>query len=277
MDGLMEGNEVQPFEKGLENTGSERLRSDEWFFYPHYEVRSRDAQNYIRASETVEQLQGRGRYKPLSVEYADLFVEFAGWADRHEMSRRDPTEARNEKAAVAWAESYGVLGLDPPRMVLLGGSSTFIEDYLGWPGPDGSSGRGWLNEGFGGPAETIARFTGEALEARAVLRLYNAAIAQDTESIVNMMGTERDDLGYQSIREMYGQNDDSARAWALEIVQEMVNRKIAGRCYPTLHGNPGSYEQGWSFNSLLGAMWLQMYFRLIGQTKVCLWCGAILV
>jgi hypothetical protein len=271
----MLGGDQQHFEAGLKQAGPDKLRPGEWAKYPHYEFLERDGRKYLIARETVAQLRGRFRYRPLSLDYADLFVEFAGWAEK--MSRSDPDEERNEEAMRAWAMNYGVLGLDEPRLVLLGESSVFIQDYLGRPGPDGSIGRGMLNEGFGGPAETVARFTDEALEARAVLRLYNAAISRDTKAITDLMGKKSDDdLGYPSIRESYGGSQDSARAWALRVVQETVNRKVAGRCHPTLHGGPSSYEQGWAFNSLLGAMWLQMLFRLTGQTRVCLWCGTVL-
>jgi hypothetical protein len=193
------------------------------------------------------------------------------------MSKSNPDGEENEEAALAWATNYGVLGLDAPRLVLLGESSVFIEDFLGRPGPDGSIGQGMLNEGLGGPAETVSRFTDEALEARAVFRLYNAAVARDAEAITRLMGkVGESDLGYPSIQEIYGRNPHSARDWALRMVQETVNRKVAGRCHPTLHGDPGSYQQGWAFNSLLGAMWLQLLFRLTGQTRVCLWCGKVL-
>ena len=273
----MPGNEVAHFEAGLKQAGPDQLRPGEWTIYPHYAFSERAGRKYLVARETVAQLRGRVRYRPLSLDYADLFVEFAGWPEKYKMSKSDPDEESNEEAIHAWAMNYGVLGLDEPRLVLLGESSVFIEDYLGRPGPDGSIGQGMLNEGFGGPAETVARFTDEALEARAVLRLYNAAIARDTEAITALMGNESGkDLGYSSIREIYGHSQDAARAWALRVVQETVNRKVAGRCHPTLHGDPGFYEQGWAFNSLLGAMWLQMLFRLTGQTRVCLWCGAVL-
>ena len=252
----MLGDEVSHFESGLKQAGPDQLRPGEWTIYPHYEFLERAGRKYLVARETVAQLRGRIHYRPLSLDYADLFVEFAGWAEK--MSRSDPDEERNEEAIHAWAKNYGILGLDEPRLVLLGESSVFIEDYLGRPGPDGSIGQGTLNEGFGGPAETVARFTDEALEARAVLRLYRAAIARDTEAITALMGKESGkDLGYSSIREIFGRSPESARAWALRVVQETVNRKVAGRCHPILHGDPGSYEQGWAFNSLLGAMWLR--------------------
>src|SRR5918999_531193 len=186
----MLGNEVPHFEAGLKQAGPDQLRPGEWTIYPHYKGLERAGRRYLVAPETVAQLRGRIRYRPLSLDYADLFVEFASWAKKHEMSRSDPEGKRNAEAAHAWATHYGVLGLDEPRLTLLGESSLFIEDYLGRPGPDGSIGRGMLNEGFGGPAETVGRFTDEALEARAVLRLYNAAIARDTEAITSLMGKE---------------------------------------------------------------------------------------
>jgi hypothetical protein len=52
-----------------------------------------------------------------------------------------------------------------------------------------------------------------------------------------------------------------------------VNRKIENHCYPILQGDaPGSYEPGWVFKSLLGAMWLQMMF-LMREDRRCRWCG----
>jgi hypothetical protein len=272
----MSGKEVAHFEAGLKQAGSDQLRPGEWTIYPHYEFRERAGRKYLLARETVAQLRGRIHYRPLSLDYADLFVEFAGWPKKYKISKSNPDEERNEEAARAWATNYGVLGLDEPRFVLLEESSVFIEDYLGRPGPDVSIGRGMLNEGLGGPEETVARFTDEALEARAVFRLYNAAVARDAEAITQLMGKKREDLGYPSIQEIYGRDPHSARDWALRVVQQTVNRKIAGRCYPTLHGDPGSYQRGWAFDSLLGAMWLQMLFRLTGQTRVCLWCGKVL-
>lgn len=274
----MPPDEVAQFEAGLKQAGPDWLRPGEWAVYPRYELPEKtDGRKFLWAPQTADQLRNRFHYRPLSSDYADLFVTFAGWVKKYEMSKHDPDHKRNEEAARAWARHYGVLGLDKPRFVLLGDSSMFIEDYLGRPGPDGSIGRGLLNEGFGGRAETVARFTDEALEARAVFRLYNAAVDRDAETITLLMGQKGDDdLGYSSVREIYGRNPHSARDWALRVVQETVNRKVAGRCHPTLHGDPGSYQQGWAFDSLLGAMWLQMLFRLTGQTRVCLWCGEVL-
>jgi len=266
------------FQKGSSKAGREDLRPGEWVVYPEYLVKvTEGGHDYIHAPETVKQLRGRQRYRPLAHSNAGLFLEFAGWPDKWNMSRKDPES--NEDAAIAWAQKYGVLGVDDPKMTLLGDSSLAIDGYLGRPGPDGFIGRGMLNEAFGGRKETIVRFTDEALEARFVWQLYDAATAQpggDTRRILNLMAQERDDFQHRSIREIYGQSPEAARDWALRVVQETITRKVAGRCYPTLHGGPGSYDQGWSFDSLLGAMWLQMLWLMTGQTRRCLWCNMML-
>lgn len=44
-----------------------------------------------------------------------------------------------------------------------------------------------------------------------------------------------------------------------------MNRKVEKDVYPFLLGEPGSYEEGWGFKSLLGAMWLQMRWFMLGD------------
>jgi hypothetical protein len=75
-------------------------------------------------------------------------------------------------------------------------------------------------------------------------------------------------------QEIYSANSELTRRWALTVVGDAVNRKIEKHCYPIIQGNaPGSYEPGWVFKSLLGAMWLQMMF-LMCEDRRCWWCGA---
>jgi hypothetical protein len=59
------------------------------------------------------------------------------------------------------------------------------------------------------------------------------------------------------------------------MVEDAVNRKIRNHCYPIIQGEPGSYEQSWGFNSLLGAMWLQMLVIMRADRK-CRWCNKAL-
>ena len=53
-----------------------------------------------------------------------------------------------------------------------------------------------------------------------------------------------------------------------------MNKKVEMSVYPVLLGERGSYEEGWGFKSLLGAMWLQMRWFMLGDRDegFCLWC-----
>src|SRR5215203_340967 len=275
----------QPFKEGLSKAGDEWLRPDEWVVYPDYEIIEVEDRKYVHAPMTAEQFEGRELYEPLSHQWAHLFLEFAEWAEKLGMSRKLPEAKENEEAAQAWARRYGVLGVNPPDVTEWGYSSSAIEDYLGRPGPDGSIGKRKSNEGRGGyPNESVVRFTDEAFEARFVFRLYDAAIAEpapDAKTIIALMGKKPDGwdkrLSLSSIEGLHGRSPEAARNWALQVVEEAVTRKVAGRCYPALLGSgPGSYEQGWGFESLLGAMWMQMLWFLTGQTRRCLHCGEVL-
>jgi hypothetical protein len=275
----MSENRKKAFEEGLSQGGDKRLRPGEWVIYPEYEIELRKRQKYIRAPLTAGQLRGGRRYRPLSESYAGLFLEFAGWPEKFNMSLRAPESENNEKAALAWARKYGVLGVNRPDLPILDPSTSALRSYLGRPSP-GFVAQGRKNTGRGGhPEESVVRFTDEALIARLALRLYDAATSHaipDVSTIVKFMGKNRNELDYPSIQEIHGYTPESARGWALEEVERIVQRQVAGRCYPTLFGDPGSYEQGWAFDSLLGAMWLQMLWYMTGQTPRCKSCHKVL-
>lgn len=74
-------------------------------------------------------------------------------------------------------------------------------------------------------------------------------------------------------RETLRQKD--IRTWALGIVEQSVMLKVENDCYPTVEGSPGSYTLGWGFKSLLGAMWLQMMWLMLGEHNHCRWCGSL--
>ena len=82
---------------------------------------------------------------------------------------------------------------------------------------------------------------------------------------------ELSSTGSRVERDIYSQDTELTRQWALTIVEDAVNRKIENHCYPITYGVPGYYEQGWGFRSLLGAMWLQMMF-LMRADRRCWWC-----
>src|SRR3954471_1343446 len=164
-----------------QKTVPEGLRVGEWVVYRKVEIIEVDGHKFIQAPLAPEQPSERRIYNPLSRRSADLFLRFAEWADKYEMDH-NPAAAeskKNQEAALRWARTYGVLGVNPPEFLVLGTSATAVEDYLGRPGPDGLVGSGWENDACGAPpSESVERFVGEALEARMIRRLYEAATAR---------------------------------------------------------------------------------------------------
>jgi hypothetical protein len=91
------------------------------------------------------------------------------------------------------------------------------------------------------------------------------------------MSDQREEWGnYPSVRELYGKTSERARSWALAEVEEIVERKIRGRCWPIPVRDGTSHKLGWAFDSLLGVMWLQMLWLMLGQPRRCEWCGKLL-
>jgi hypothetical protein len=279
VDQHMRDQAVRVLEENVENTS----RQGEWPVYEHYEITPDAAGNkYIlaplhwddgRINRVIEYLH------PLSRVSADLFLRFAGWAKEFGMDKDLNTE-RNARAALQWAATFGVLGFDPPDMDLTAmvNSQRVTADFLGmsWRG---NVIVGCRNTAHGGPSETVESFAFAAWEAHIVWNLYASVRSQeivDAPTVRRYMSTfdhgEPTMMGSWVEREIYSQDLELTRRWALTIVEEAVNRKIERYCYPTIQGNPGSYEQGWGFRSLLGAMWLQMMF-LMRADRRCWSCG----
>jgi hypothetical protein len=260
----------------LEQAVNEQGRSDEWPVYPHYKPLERKGHKFVYAPDTWEQIQGREWYLPLSGAWADLFLRFAKLADNEGLDKQPLDSDKNERVALEWAHQYGVLGLTYGHMsrMLYPGPDTAAE-FLGLDSARGLAATEQLNEARGGnPNESVARFAFEAWEAHIALRLFEAAAPDredgpDLQTIIDLM-PERD--GYVP------RTPESLQNWALFTVKDSVQNKIAGRCYPRLYQGPDGYAQGWGFNSLLGAMWLQMMWVLtdIGKIRRCLWCGDVI-
>jgi hypothetical protein len=255
---------------------NEEGRSDEWPVYSHYELIEQKGHTFVYAPETWEQIQGREWYRPLSSSWSGLFLEFANLAPDEGLDKHPLDSDKNEKAALEWAHGYGVLGLTYghlSRMLYPGPSTTAVFLDLGWPG--GLAATEQLNEARGGnPNESVARFAFEAWEAHVALRLYEAATrdTDDGPDLDTIIGFMPEWSGYVA------RTPESLKNWALSIVKDSVQNKIAGRCYPRLYQGPDGYAQGWGFNSLLGAMWLQMMWVITGPAKPrrCLKCRDII-
>lgn len=273
-------------ERALEKNVEEISQMSQWLVYDHYEIIPDEAgSQYIHAPSSINgEVNKARRLQPLSRTSADLFLRFARWPEEAGMDKELGTE-RNAEAARSWAKEFGVLGLNPANMPLLTtvSSDRVTAEYLGAPSL-GDVGRGYRNLARGGrPKESVANFAFEAWEAHIIWRLYESVRnggRVDQPSVVRFMSTEEETLhGFEgegptwAERDAYSGDSELTRRWALAVVGDAVNRKIENHCYPILRGDaPGSYERGWVFKSLLGAVWLQMMFLML-EDRRCSWCG----
>jgi hypothetical protein len=271
-------------EHALRKNVEENSQRAAWPIYEHYEIILDEAgKRYLRAPQATNGTTNEVKdwLRPLSRMSASLFLRFAHWVETPGLDRELDTE-RNTIAAEMWVRDYGVLGLNPPDRTIIGllNSRRVTADYLGMPWRGGVA-RGWRNTAHGGrPEESIENFAFEAWEAHIVWRLYESIRSQedvDISSVRQFMSSfeqgEPTVTGRSWVeQDIYSQDPELARRWTLAIVEDAVNRKIENHCYPIAQGAIGSYEQGWGFKSLLGAMWLQMMFLMV-EDRRCWQCG----
>jgi hypothetical protein len=108
-----------------------------------------------------------------------------------------------------------------------------------------------------------------------VLRLYEAATAPDSpdvDAIAPFIAPRH--------RGFFTQTPAKAQEWAMNAVTGTVQEKVASGVFPSLYAKPGGgYVQGSDFLSLLGAMWLQMFWLLTAdqdQQRRCRWCNRVI-
>jgi hypothetical protein len=202
-----------------------------WLVYDNYKlVRIDEDDAYVRVplvpGKTPEILD---EYNPLLVR--GLFLEFAELAEEGEITQEDWLD---------WTKGWGVLG-------------------VGWRERQ-------VNLHRGGHEEKFSIFKHEAKLANWVLRLYEAATAEDgpdVPRIRELLELDDDDTG--SAKEIKG--------WALSEVARTVQRRLIGECFPRLYAlKDHSFVHSPSgFGSLVGAMYLQMMYLLTatGKSKRC--------
>jgi hypothetical protein len=181
---------------------------------------------------------------------------------------------------LVWAETYGVLGLDPPSFAVMSDAKSAIRHALGI---SGAVSRRVRNDGMGGPRETVEAFAREAWIANMALRLYEAASNPSGPDVATLTFYMPDQDGHEgmdlpSTRDLYGQAPDRARDWALRVVSDIVEDRLRGHVWPipVRDGLSSGYSRGWAFDSLLGALWLQMSWLMSGNANRCQWCGKLL-
>jgi hypothetical protein len=171
-------------------------------------------------------------YLPLSK--PELIVELANWADA----------LITPESALAWAEIYGLLA--PTEEVhTVGGLPALVF------------------------RESVPKFARAAGEVRTCLRTYEALNREedwDLEELSSEVGPLPVEMA--EIIKPWERRRGHERAWLFGVLGRMTQARLLEHCYPqfniyTRGGYPvGRFALSWGFNSLLGAIWLQMAWLL---------------
>jgi hypothetical protein len=295
----LSGISEQSWHTALEKTAERKYAERHWPVYEEYREIDVNGHRYIRVPKEAYFVEKVRSIDPFALDHAGLFLKFARWFDERKMDTAGepnpeygPTgleTPRNVEANLAWAHEYGVLGLghNDNEIHAMGGpigssSSQIAARLLGAPDLGHNGTRGYRKSARGGKRETVERFVREAREANVVLKLYEAVVAEDVDTISQFMANEKPTYAYggspsyarYTERETWAKDAELARSWGLSVVENAVNSKVENDVYPILLGKPYSYEDLWGFKSLLGAMWFQMRkFMLAGDS--CPMCGEV--
>jgi len=207
-----------------------------WHDYDVHRLDDGDAYVLATPVPKEERRDKRDLYAPLK-DTPGLFLEFAELAD-HKI---------DEEVWRDWFTRYGVLGLRPalPYMASV----------------------------KGGTEESFSRFVEEARIANGVLRLWEAATAGlSDEEVVDRYLSQFTFLQDRA-KGLFGiwsvDVPRSTTAPWLSLVASHVQNKLTTECYPQLLGTSDlTFETGYGFRSLLGAMYLQMYWLITAKGGV---------
>jgi hypothetical protein len=187
-------------------------------------------------------------YAPLR-DVPDLFLRFADHARKGRLSRDEALAVMRE-----WVTTYGVLGIEGVDLLRTGSRSAYRQ----------------------GRRESLTAFVEAVKEAAKCLQLYEAATAPGGPD--------------EEVLDRYRASDESLqqkREWALTFVGAIVGAHVSADCRPMLYrtvqeGKDGGavarhgqetvgFEWGWGFESLLGAMYLQMMLYMTGggEGRLC--------
>jgi hypothetical protein len=202
-------------------------------------------------------------YQPLE-ETPDLFLKFARL-----YGAKDQSEAMFD-----WVRAYGTLGHGKPPWVA-------------------------------GAPQDAKGFWDAVRQAAGLLALYEAVLNRDTHRVQRAILAEFPYVGIQwqlynelpnkpahmdhdfvasgiaeSVEEIYG---GDYLSYALETVCHEVQHMVGALCRPILSVNEGSSDPAsvtatWNFHSLLGAMYLQIYWLVAAGSELtrCEYCGRLI-
>jgi hypothetical protein len=231
-------------------------------------------------------------YRPL-VDTPDLFLEFARLVDDEDLNAELGTD-HNAEVALAWAETYGVLGLTPtqgqelskptfdlfhgegeklsipdprdperPKVVVADGTA---ESVLKMADVRTQHTHRRRQDVQGGQDDTVEAFALEAWTANTALSLYEAVTADSVPNIETIRHF------WESMASFSGStppaSSEEAKTWAEEWVKKATLSRIRGYVYPELYEADQGFVQGMRFESLLDAMWLQMMWLLTAGNNV---------
>ncbi len=213
---------------------------------------------YLEPTYEWEDQDGWREYNPLE-DYPDLFLEFARLREKERSDRE-----QSNQIALDWANEYGPLGCR------LG----FYQD------------RHILKYEAAAPYEFVDHFFEEVDRAAAVLAFYEAVLNGDEDAVLPLLKEFPDVAVDHWVR--YWDTDMGSKyggrlGFALFFVASEVMRMVRTFTYPKLTLRPGPalpsrLMSGYGFLTLLGAMYLQMYWLLAAGEKHltrCKYCGKL--
>ncbi len=249
------------------------LRAGHWPVYEHYELREEEGEVFVVAPAALrrryEDSDGewsrmviRDPIEDLKRSYAplrtpELLLEFAELVEPIRRKAMKPTNLAERpredpfarELVLYWAQQYGVLGIHDVDVVAHDdGESTGVTI--------GAARR-----------ENVRRFYEEAFAINRCLRLYEAVTGEGgPERAMVEEAVVHEPLWAYQLRH---QPDAEVEDWALEKVLQTVQRRLYDESHSQLYRyDTGEVVGGLGFNSLLGAMWMQMSWLLMADTAV---------
>lgn len=199
-------------------------------------------------------------YAPMQ-EDPDLFLKFA----------RLHEEERSPLTALRWTNEHGPLATD---------AGIYMDRDT------------YENKG-GDPAEPVEDFFEEVDRAATVLSLYEAVLGRDQEAVRTLIREGPSPFVAWMYENFWTQipgdeeHDNDMMTFGLHTLIAQVTRMVRTYAYPQLHvpaeltdlSHLSRVRQGWGFDNLLGAMYLQMYWLIAaGEKNIahCKYCGKVI-
>ena len=234
------------YELHLDEVRSQELGRPSYYTHPKYPMK------FLGYSPAKDQDNWR-EYEPL--ENDRLFFEFASLRK----GKRSPEKVLN------WINEHAPLMLDAALVMNRHG-------YKWWGG---------------NPREYVDDFYQEVDRAATIIALYEAVLGRNKEAVEEILTHEPTNFARQLYEEFWNwepedeKHYDGKLGFALNAVMFEVMRLKRTYSQQTMYLPPGRalpsrVRQGWEFQNLLGAMYVQMYWLLAaGEKNVthCKYCG----